>query len=69
MATEKRGEFDPRKFLQPAMAALEKLCRERFEAFGTASHAARIRPLPLSAMAKRYAGGSLTPTHRIAAAA
>jgi fructose-bisphosphate aldolase class II len=69
VATEKRGEFDPRKFMQPAMTALEKLCRERFEAFGTAGNAARIRPLPLSAMAKRYASGSLNPTHTIAAAA
>lgn len=69
VATEKRAEFDPRKFLQPAMAALEALCRERFEAFGTAGHATRIRPVPLAGMAKRYANGSLAPRPAVAAAA
>jgi fructose-bisphosphate aldolase class II len=69
VAAEKRGEFDPRKFMQPAMAALDKLCRERFEAFGTAGHATRIKPLPLAAMAKRYASGALAPKTTIAAAA
>ena len=59
-ATQPR-EFDPRKFLKPAMEALTRLCRERFEAFGTAGNAARIRPIPLDEMAKRYASGALAP--------
>ena len=54
-------EFDPRKFLKPAMDALAKLCRDRFEAFGTAGNASRITPLPLAEMARRYASGSLSP--------
>ena len=49
------AEFDPRKYLKPAMAAMRKLCLERFEAFGGAGQAARITPLPTSAMARRYA--------------
>ena len=61
VATEKPGEFDPRKFLQPSMDALRALCRERFEAFGTAGQAHRIRPLPLPEMARRYAAGTLAP--------
>ena len=40
---ENRGEFDPRKFLKPAMDALRELCRERFEQFGTAGHASKIK--------------------------
>ncbi len=48
-------EFDPRAFLKPARAAARDLCRERFEAFGCAGQAPRIRPLPLEAMARRYA--------------
>jgi len=28
------SEFDPRKYMKPAMAALTKLCKERFEQFG-----------------------------------
>jgi fructose-bisphosphate aldolase, class II len=61
VAHETPKEFDPRKFLKPAMDAMEQLCAERFEAFGTAGHAARIRPIPLAEMARRYASGSLAP--------
>ncbi len=61
VAMHKKGEFDPRNFLKPAMAALTKLCAQRFEEFGTAGQAPRIEPLPLSAMAKRYASGELDP--------
>ncbi|PDT46585.1 fructose-bisphosphate aldolase class II [Sinorhizobium fredii] len=52
-------EFDPRKYLKPAMMALSKLCRERFEAFGTAGRANGITAIPLAEMAKRYRAGSL----------
>ena len=52
--TEDRGEFDPRKYLKPAMALMAEVCKARFEAFGTAGHASRITPLPLEAMARRY---------------
>lgn len=61
VAMEKKGEFDPRNFLKPAMAALTKLCAERFEQFGSAGQAPKIKPLPLAAMAKRYATGELDP--------
>ena len=47
------SEFDPRKYLKPAMAMMAEVCKARFEAFGTAGHADRIRPLPLEAMARR----------------
>src|SRR6516225_87093 len=53
------GEFDPRKFLKPAMDRLRDLCLERFEQFGTAGNASKIKVLPMPAMAKRYAAGSL----------
>jgi fructose-bisphosphate aldolase class II len=59
LATEKPREFDPRKFMIPAMDELEKLCRDRFERFGTAGKASKIKPLPLDDMAERYAGGTL----------
>jgi len=61
IADENRAEFDPRKFLKPAMDAMESLCADRFERFGTAGHASRIKPLSLAAMAARYADGSLDP--------
>ncbi|MCX8998162.1 fructose-bisphosphate aldolase class II [Rhizobiaceae bacterium BDR2-2] len=55
------AEFDPRKYLKPAMDAVTKLCKQRFEEFGTAGHAGSITPIPLEEMAKRYADGKLEP--------
>jgi fructose-bisphosphate aldolase class II len=55
------AEFDPRKFLKPAMDALRDLCRDRFERFGAAGHAASITVRPLADMARRYRAGTLTP--------
>ena len=62
IANENRGEFDPRKFLKPAMEAMEVLCADRFERFGTAGNAFRIKPISLSAMAARYASGAFNPS-------
>ena len=59
--SENPSEFDPRKYLKPAMDAMRKLCTQRFQEFGTAGQAAKIKPLPLSEMAKRYRSGSLDP--------
>ena len=61
VAQENPSEFDPRKFLKPAMDALRVLCRQRFEQFRTAGNAARIRIVPMDDMAKRYAAGKLDP--------
>lgn len=69
IATEKRAEFDPRKFLQPSMDALKALCKERFEQFGTAGHASKIKPLSLAEMAKRYRAGALDPRIEVSRAA
>jgi fructose-bisphosphate aldolase class II len=59
--TEHPEEFDPRKYLKPAMEAMTKVCRQRLEEFATAGQAPKIRPIPLSAMAQRYAAGELSP--------
>ena len=69
VAAEQRREFDPRKFLKPAMEALEQLCAERLEQFNTAGQAPRIHPLSLAEMAKRYRSGGLAPALGTAAAA
>ena len=58
---ENPGEFDPRKYLKPAMEAMRAVCRQRIEEFGAAGHASKIKVLPTSAMAKRYAKGELAP--------
>lgn len=51
---EKPEEFDPRAFLKAATAAAADLCRQRFEAFGSAGQAGHIKPLPLDMFARRY---------------
>jgi fructose-bisphosphate aldolase class II len=58
---EHPGEFDPRKYLVPAMDAMRAVCRQRFEEFGAAGQAGKIKPLPMAAMAARYAAGELAP--------
>lgn len=69
IAAEHPGEFDPRKFMKPAMDALRALCRDRFERFGTAGHASKIKVIPLDEMAKRYAACQLDPQTATAKAA
>ncbi len=61
VATRDRAEFDPRKFLKPAMEAMRRVCHDRFEAFGTAGQALRIKVKPMSEMARLYASGALAP--------
>jgi fructose-bisphosphate aldolase, class II len=50
-----RSEFDPRKFLKDATAAARDVCIARFEAFGCAGRASKIKPVPLEALARLYA--------------
>ncbi|ABQ30042.1 MULTISPECIES: class II fructose-bisphosphate aldolase [Acidiphilium] len=69
VATGNRAEFDPRQFMKPAIAALRDLCRSRFQAFGTAGQASRIKPQPLAAMARQYASGALDPVIDVGRAA
>ena len=58
---EKPGEFDPRSFMKPAMAAMQKVCKQRYEEFGAAGNGSKIKVIPLADMAKRYASGELDP--------
>jgi fructose-bisphosphate aldolase class II len=54
LLAEKPSEFDPRKFLTAAKKAASDICLQRFEAFGCAGQAPKIKPVPLEQMAKRY---------------
>lgn len=63
------SQFDPRKFLIPAMKEMEDLCRDRFERFGTAGNASKIKVIDLDDMAARYASGALDPKTATAQAA
>jgi fructose-bisphosphate aldolase class II len=61
---QKRDEFDPRKFFAVATAAVREICKARFEAFGCAGQAAKIKPVPLDKMAELYAKGALAAVVR-----
>lgn len=69
VATTAKSEFDPRKFLKPAMEAMSQVCKDRFEAFGTAGNAPRIKVIPMSEMARRYQRGELDAATGVAKAA
>jgi len=59
---EDPSKFDPRDFLKPARAAAKSICMERYQQFGAAGQASKIKPLPLSEIAQRYKSGALTQT-------
>ncbi|MCG6970352.1 MAG: fructose-bisphosphate aldolase class II [Gammaproteobacteria bacterium] len=51
---ENPSNFDPRKFLKASTAAMKDICKARYEAFGCAGHAAKIKPISLENMVKYY---------------
>jgi len=48
------SEFDPRKAFIAARKAARGICKARFEAFGCAGHADRIKVMSMDAMVARY---------------
>jgi fructose-bisphosphate aldolase class II len=58
---ENPSNFDPRKFLKASTVAMKDICKARYEAFGCAGHASRIKPISLDDMVARYASGELDP--------
>ena len=58
---ENPANFDPRKFLKEATKGMMEICKARYEAFGSAGHASKIKPVSLEVMFKRYAAGELDP--------
>jgi fructose-bisphosphate aldolase class II len=57
---ENPKDFDPRKFLAASTKAMKDICKARYEAFGSAGQAGKIKVISLDAMAIRYAKGDLT---------
>jgi fructose-bisphosphate aldolase class II len=54
------SEFDPRKYLKETITAMKAICKERYEAFGSAGNADKINVLSLEAMSAQYEKGALT---------
>ncbi len=59
--TDNPANFDPRKFLKASTAAMKDICKARYEAFGCAGHASKIKPVSLEIMFARYGSGELDP--------
>jgi len=55
------AEFDPRKYLKESITAMRDICIDRYEAFGTAGNADKIKPISLESMFMRYEAGELDP--------
>ncbi len=58
---ENKSEFDPRKYLSVATKAMSEICVARYEAFGTAGNASKIKAVSLEDMFGRYEAGELDP--------
>jgi fructose-bisphosphate aldolase class II len=59
---ENKSNFDPRKFLKEATKGMSDICRNRYEAFGAAGQASKIKKVfNLEDMQKRYDKGELDP--------
>jgi len=57
--SENKSNFDPRKFLKASTAAMKDICKARYETFGCAGHASKIKIISLEDMVSRYASGEL----------
>ncbi len=58
---ENTAEFDPRKYLAKTIEAMRDICIARYEAFGTAGNADKIKVMSLERMYVMYEAGDLTP--------
>ncbi len=55
------AEFDPRKYFKESLTAMKDICKNRYEAFGTAGQASKIKVIDLESMHQRYDAGDLDP--------
>ena len=56
---ENPSEFDPRKYLQQTINAMKAIVIDRYQAFGTAGNASKIKPISLEDMYLQYESGAL----------
>jgi fructose-bisphosphate aldolase class II len=51
--------FDPRHFLKPSIEMMKQVCLDRYQQFGTAGNASKIKQVTLDEYAAKYAKGEL----------
>jgi len=57
--TENPDKFDMREWMKPAREAAKQVCKQRYLEFGCEGQGAKIKGVPLSVMAQKYAAGEL----------
>ncbi|MBZ8181282.1 MAG: class II fructose-bisphosphate aldolase [Oscillatoria sp. PMC 1051.18] len=58
-AVKDPSNFDPRHFLKPSIQYMKQVCLKRYDAFGTAGNASKIKQMTLDDFAAKYAKGEL----------
>ena len=56
---ENPDKFDAREWLKPAREAAKAVCKQRYLEFGCEGQGAKIKGIPMSVMAEKYAKGEL----------
>ncbi len=56
---ENPAKFDMREWMKPAREAAKAICKQRYLEFGCEGQGAKIKGVPLSVMAEKYAKGEL----------
>ncbi|MEQ9359347.1 class II fructose-bisphosphate aldolase [Coleofasciculus sp. F4-SAH-05] len=51
--------FDPRHFMKPSIKYMKQVCSDRYQQFGTAGNASKIKQMTLDEFAAKYAKGEL----------
>lgn len=67
-AAKDPSNFDPRHFMKPSIKYMQKVCSDRYQQFGTAGNADKIKVQTLDEFAAKYASGALNPTSKKAVA-
>ncbi|MDH4391185.1 MAG: fructose-bisphosphate aldolase class II [Aquabacterium sp.] len=57
---ENPDKFDAREWLRPAREAAKKICQQRYVEFGCSGQGSKIKAMPLTLVAQRYANGELS---------
>ncbi|MGV2827474.1 class II fructose-bisphosphate aldolase [Myxosarcina sp. GI1(2024)] len=68
-AAKDPSNFDPRHFLKPSIKYMKQVCLKRYDAFGTAGNASKIKQTTLDVFATKYASGELSASPKKAVTA
>ncbi|MGF1494800.1 MAG: class II fructose-bisphosphate aldolase [Microcoleaceae cyanobacterium] len=67
-AMDDPSNFDPRHFLKPSIKMMQQVCGDRYQQFGTAGNASKIKAQSLDEFAAKYASGELSASVKSAVA-